>query len=130
MWRIKTPRYLLLGALQPGVQELAFEIPKGDHYHIVIGVPKSEHGKTQVYGIISLKSGSNLITEFNFDTATCAEGNWLDRENLTSFVVTLPRNGTQQTLDGWLANRSSISANIEANGTNVTVASFWLYYLE
>ena len=130
-WRSKIPRRLLIGPIRPETQDLVFQLPKGDHYHIVVGVPRDRTGPPQrVRGNLLIGSGSNQVIQIPYDTADSTPGNWLRAENLDAFIVTLPLNGPALDLDKRLSKEGRISMRVEASGAEVGGASLWLCYLE
>lgn len=128
--RVEIPQRQLLCRLNSGTQELLFVCPKGNHFNLVVGMPKGDAiSKLEVFGKFSIKAGTNSITEFEFDTGKCTKANWLDKENLDSFVITLPTNEPPNRLDEQLQKASSIAVDVETNGLIGNSISLWLTYL-
>jgi hypothetical protein len=130
-WRTKIPRRLLIGPIRAGTQELVFEPPRGDHYHIVVGVPRDATGAPQrVYGNLLIRTGSNQVVHIPFDTGNSTLGNWLAAEHLDALIVTLPRNGPAPNLDKQWSSHGRVFIKVEASGADFAGASLWLCYLE
>ena len=130
-WGIKIPRRLLIGPIRPGTQDLVFQAPNGDHYHIVVGVPRDRTGPLQrVHGNLLIGGGSNQAVRIPFDTADSTPANWLRAENLEAFVVTWPLKRPALDLDKQLFKQGRVSIRVEANGAEVRGATLWLCYLD
>lgn len=128
--RISIPQRQSLGQLHPGGQDVSFVCPKGDHFNLVVGVPKNrDASESQVSGRLLLKIQTNTFAELVFDSQKSTKANWLEKENLDAWVITLPVNEPARQLDQQLKDGVLIHVHIEANTSPGNTASLWLTYL-
>jgi hypothetical protein len=128
--RVSVPQRQLLCQLRPGEQDVSFVWPKGHHFNLVIGVPKNGAASgAEVSGKLLLKAGTNLVGEFVFDTQKSTTANWLEKENLDAYVITLPINNPPRQLDQQVKDGSLIDLHIEAKASSENATSLWLTYL-
>jgi hypothetical protein len=128
--RISIPQRQLLCQLQAGGQEVSFVAPKGDHFNLVVGVPKKRtNAEVGLSGKLSLRVGANLVGEMQFDARESPKANWLDKDSLDAYVITLPSNGSPKHFDQHLKHGSVVAIQVETTASPGEGASLWLTYL-
>jgi len=130
-WRTKTPRQLLVGQMRDGQQAFSLQVPSGDHYHLVVGIPRAANIQhSRVHGVLSITSGSNQVLRIAFDSANSTTGNWLASNNLDAFIISLPLKDPAINIDKQLSRGGQITVRLESEGADASGASLWLCYLE
>lgn len=132
-WQIRQtefPRSLFLCALQGAKQEVSFVCPKGDHFNLVVGLPKEPPNSTgHVAGTLSVTCGTRKV-DLSFDTRGQTRANWLQMSNLDGYIVTWPLGKPAFPLDRQLGTSNQAVIQIELKVSDVPgPASLWLTYL-
>jgi hypothetical protein len=128
--RTTIPQRQLITQLQRGNHHIALVWPKGDHFDLVIGVPKGHTvPDLRVAGQLLLRTGTNLLMSLTFETQNCSKANWLEDEHLDGYVLTLPSNESPKHLQSQPKEGASVDIQMEITDLSSDTASLWLTYL-
>jgi hypothetical protein len=124
--RTSVPRAQRLCGLGVSEQQITIQAPLGHHFNLVIGKP--QHMTNTVSGSLQLVVSGETVFDISFSTRNATEANWLTREGLAAYVVTLPIDGAPLLIDGNIKQGENLTFHIRSSETNA-LASLWLCYL-